>query len=148
MARKQITERTTRAESNTAEHIEPWQQTVNRVVLDYESKQETRNECRRNNNYMDVGKENRYMMWARLDMAAYEKVIRYCCKLDLDVDRVINHIIRFALDYYGEEGGNQYQEYVEYIHGRNQEYTPLLINAEDIDNYFSFIASKFGLTYE
>ena len=148
MARKQITERTTRAESNTAEHIEPWQQTVNRVVLDYESKQETRNECRRNNNYMDVGKENRYMMWARLDMAAYEKVIQFCRKLGADVDQVINHIIRFALDYYGEEGALKYQEYVKYIHGRNNGYRPLLISSLDIDNYFSFIASKFGLIYE
>lgn len=147
MARKKISLKTTGAESNT-EHIEPWQQTVNRVVLDYENKQATRNECRRKSNYMDVGKENRYMMWARLDMAAYEKVIRYCCKLGSDVDQVINQIIWFSIDYYGEEGANKYQEYVEYIHGRNQEYTPMLINTEDIDNYFSFITSQFGIIYE
>ena len=149
MARKKVATKSMVTESNITElRIEPWQNTVDQAIFDYESKRAISNETIGKRNFMDVGKENRYMMWARLDMAAYEKVIRYCCKLGLDVDQEINHIISFALDYYGEEGANKYQEYVNHIYGRNQEYAPLLINAEDIDNYFSFTASQFGIIYE
>lgn len=108
----------------------------------------TSDEMRSGCKYIDVGKENRYMMWASLDIIACERIMKFCYKLDLDLDQVINRIIIFALYYYGDQGEQRYKDYLSYIQGKRRDYRPIMITSDVIDKYFSFTVSRFNMTCE
>ena len=44
--------------------VEPWQNAVNKAILAHEMKKSAKKVRRSKNKYVDIGKENRYMMWA------------------------------------------------------------------------------------
>jgi len=117
--------------------VVPWQRVADKAVSDYQRKK----------GFIDVGKENKYMMWARLDLAAYKKATEFCERYEVEVDHVINAVIDVKLDSLAEKKLYFFWRYTRYLFGCNKEYEPLFISEADINKYLAWLAKKNGIEF-
>jgi len=117
--------------------VVPWHKVADKAISEYQRKK----------GFIDVGKANRYLMWARLDLAAYKKATEFCDRYKTDIGHVINAAIYVKLNSLVKANTDGFWNYFKYLIGRNEKYVPLYITETDMKKYLSWLAKKHGIEF-
>jgi hypothetical protein len=117
--------------------VEPWQKVAEDAVREYQLKR----------GFIDVGQSNKYMMWARIDLAGYEKAEEFCGSYGTEVNHVINAVIHVKLENLEKKCPALFWNYVKYLFGRNKKYMPFFITETDVKSYLKWLAEESGVEF-